>query len=349
MTNTELIDIIKSTGPNKVANLLEVSSGTVKRWLQNNKIPTNQYIDLYRIFNIQVDYTSLSEKQKDQFFTNKNTAKYCYNLAVSKLKEFGVDVSKYMFIEPSAGDGSFFNILPKGNRIGLDIEPRAPGIQKHDFLVWQPPIGDYITLGNPPFGTRGGTALKFINHAGKFSDFVCFILPQTFDSNGKGSCKKRVMGLNLIYSEIVDSSFYYPNGTIVSVNVVFQIWAKNISVPTDDRTCNNFIKVYSLSDGGTPGSTRNINKIDKCDIYLPITCFSSESMKVYSDFETLPNRRGFGIIISQSNKDVLNLLKTTNWSDVAFRSTNGAYNLRSDLIKGVLIQNGFVDKTWFEH
>lgn len=43
-------------------------------------------------------------------------------------------------------------------------------------------------------------ALEFINHA-RNCDFVCFILPMFFESQGKGSIKYRVKGLNLLYSE----------------------------------------------------------------------------------------------------------------------------------------------------
>ena len=41
----------------------------------------------------------------------------------------------------------------------------------------------------------------FINHSSKFADYVCFILPQLFESDGKGVPRKRVKGLNLIHSE----------------------------------------------------------------------------------------------------------------------------------------------------
>ena len=93
---------------------------------------------------------------------------------------------------------------------------------------------------------RGNLALKFINHAHDFADFVCFIVPQLFDSNGKGSCKSRVEGYNLIHSEIIDSSFYYPGGVDVEVNCVFQIWSK-LHESTEERiNLNNIIKIYSF-------------------------------------------------------------------------------------------------------
>ena len=66
---------------------------------------------------------------------------------------------------------------------------------------------NFIVIGNPPFGLRGQLALKFINHSSKFADYVCFILPQLFQSDGKGVPRKRVIGLNLIHSETLKTSF----------------------------------------------------------------------------------------------------------------------------------------------
>ena len=47
---------------------------------------------------------------------------------------------------------------------------------------------------------------------------------------------------------------------------------------------------------------------------------------------------------NQNKENILNLLTNTDWSKVSFKSTNGAYNLRSDLIQNVLINNGFIDE-----
>ena len=68
-----------------------------------------------------------------------------------------------------------------------------------DFLDWDPTQENtgcrWVAIGNPPFGLRGQLALKFINHAAKYCDYVAFILPQLFESDGKGVPRKRVKGL----------------------------------------------------------------------------------------------------------------------------------------------------------
>ena len=59
-------------------------------------------------------------------------------------------------------------------------------------------------------------------------------------------------------------------------------------------------------------------------------------MKVYDDFEKLPHRRGYGIV-ALGHKNILDdVMNEINWSEVAFASTNGAYNLRFDIIEKVV-------------
>lgn len=333
------LPIYQKYGINAVCNELNLHKGTVHRWLEKMEVPPQYYFDLCRIANIEVDYSQFSEKDKDQFFTSKETAKYCYDRAIQVLTNLNGELSEYSFIEPSAGDGSFYDLMPHNQRIGVDIEPKCDGVIASDFLKWKPESNKNICIGNPPFGLRGHLALKFINHAAQFSDFVCFVLPQLFDSNGKGSCKSRVKDLNLIHSEIVDSAFYYPEGKTVSVNVVFQIWAKNHKVKEEKVDLFGIIKIYSLSDGGTSGSTRNKDHLYTCDYYLPSTCFGSDAIRVYDDFEELPHRRGYGIVVSNHKEEIKNVMKTIDWSEASFRSTNGAYNLRVDIIEKTVWKN----------
>jgi hypothetical protein len=142
-----------------------------------------------------------------------------------------------------------------------------------------------------------------------------------------------VKGMNLIHSETVDSAFHYPGGKSVSVNVVFQIWAKNHKVDEEQIDLSKIIKLYSLSDGGTPGSTRNKQYLYSCDYYLPSTCFGEDCMKAYTHFEDLPHRRGYGIVALADKSVIDSVMQSIDWSKVSFPSTNGAFNLRFDIIE----------------
>jgi hypothetical protein len=316
----------------EVAVKLNLCVGTIRRWIELKDVPIQYTFDLYKILSKEIDYSKYTSSLKDQFFTPKDLAKKCWEIFNREVK---IDTQEYTFIEPSAGDGSFLHILPKGS-IGLDIEPRSTGIQKQDYLTWKPTNTSkkHIAFGNPPFGLRGHLALNFINHSYSFADYVCFILPQLFESDGKGSPRKRVNGYNLIYSEGLSAIFYSPDNKEVKVNGVFQIWSKNTSNQKYIIKSNSQenIKVYSLSDGGTIASTRNKDMIDKCDIYLPSTCFGKYNMKIYKKFEDLPGKKGYGVIFFTEKADMINKAETIDWTSISFLSTNSAYNLRTSII-----------------
>ena len=320
----------------EVAKELSISKSTINRWIELDNIPSSYTFDLKKLNNEEIDYTKYSSSSKDQFFTKEETAKKCYKMFEDVMEQYNETISEYTFIEPSAGDGTFLKVLPKDNTIALDIEPRHERIQQQDFLKWTPKeYKKYIGFGNPPFGLRGNLALRFINHSNKFADFVCFILPQLFESDGKGVPRKRVKGYNLILSEkLEDTMFYNPENEDMKINVVFQIWSKN---HMNDKykikySSNKDIKVYSLSDGGTSSSTRNKKMLDKCDTYLPSTCFGEANMKAYLKFEDLPGKKGYGVVFSKDKKEMVKKSKEIKWKEVSFLSTNSAYNLRTSTI-----------------
>ena len=341
----------------KIAQELNLAPGTLTRWIDLNDIPKSYEFDLLKMAEIKIDYSKYSSKQKDQFFTPVKTAQYCFEKFCEKIKDFEETEKDFIFIEPSAGDGSFLKILPNDRTIAMDIEPTSSVILEQDYLDWKPPLeksifkkngvkefhvepnfakgGRYVVFGNPPFGLRGHLALKFINHSVSFdAEYVCFILPQLFESDGKGVPRKRVKGFNLIYSEKLETNFYEPNKNELTINTIFQIWSKNHT--NDEYNIHEFttekMRVYSMSDGGTVASTRNKDMIGKCDVYLPSTCFGKENMKCYNSFNDLPGKKGYGIVFYTNKEEMLQKCLLIEWKNIAFLSTNSAYNLRSSQI-----------------
>ena len=306
MNKMKGIDILKQillTKTHKyVASYINVAVGTVKRWEDLGNIPDLYRFELMKMAGVEIDYSVYSFKEKDQFFTPSETAEYCYQKSNEIIGKCGDDVTNYTYVEPSAGNGNFLKVLPANKRIGLDIEPRDNEVFKQDFLDWDDLAGQegdnkYIVIGNPPFGLRGHLALKFINHSASFADYVCFILPQLFESDGKGVPRKRVVGFNLIHSEKIKTDFASPDGKSIKVECIFQVWSKH---HTNDeynikKIDTSVIKIYSLSDGGTPSTTRNKKMFDKCDVYIPSTCFGKSNMKFYNTFNELPRRKGYGL------------------------------------------------------
>ena len=321
----------------QVLKSTNVVLGTVKRWQDLKSVPPQYYFDLAKLLGEEIDYSKFNYREKDQFFTPPQVAAYCIDTFKDKLAELGVDESLFNYVEPSAGNGSFCNLLPSDRTISFDVEPRSKNILKQDFLDWLPSdLKNNVVIGNPPFGLRGHTALKFINHAAYFADFVVFILPQLFESDGRGSPKKRISALNLIHSEKIDTAFLDPEGNEIKVNTVFQIWSKNFKPAKENldlSTCKNNIRIYSLSDGGSPGTTRNKKWLTKCDVYLPSTCFGSTNMRLYETFEDLPGRKGYGVVFLENKELSRDIFEDIDWAQQSFKSTNSAFNLRTSIIE----------------
>ena len=326
-----------------IANKFFLHEGTIKRWEKMKKVPDIYFNDLCLL----ADKKHNNIKVQDQFFTNKEVSTYCYKKTLNILSKLSIDPNDYVFIEPSAGCCNFYNLLPIERRIGIDLFYKKKGLIQKNYLEYFPKKNNnYIVVGNPPFGLRGNLALRFINHSHNFADVVAFILPPLFDSDGKGVPKKRVVGYELAHSEKLPlNSFIYPNGKEIKVATIFQVWTKlNIHQIKKKKvlTCKDFIKVYSFSDGGAPSNTRNKDKLYKCDVYLPSTCF--KGMRAYLNFEDLPHRRGYGVIIHKEKNKIKNLfLNKIKWNKIAFLSTNSAVNLRTSLIENALIDRGFYD------
>ena len=324
---------------------LNIHKGTVLRWIEKKEIPVHYFNDFNRLLNYKYQLNVSEEKKykiMDQFFTPKDLAKELIDKTLNFIKKnWNINFDDYTFIEPSAGNGAFYNNLPKKfKKIGLDIDPKAPNILKKDWFQYRFKTNKNIVIGNPPFGLRGQLALKFINKASESSDFICFILPPLFNSNGKGSPMLRVNKNFYLAKEfkIHNNIFSYPSGEKIKVHSIFQIWTKLISdtvkpiVPP--KKASEWIKIYSLSNGDTPASQRNVKMIDKCDFYLPSTTFNI--VKGIHNFSNLPNNRGYGIVIKKDYKKVINILNNINWEKYSFKSTNGANNLRSQLIINAL-------------
>jgi len=154
----------------------------------------------------------------DQYYTHRHVAQVC----LSKLNYDDYDV----IVEPSAGDGSFFDFLPADKRVGIDLKPAGVFIQTGNFFDWKFDSNKkYLVVGNPPFGKNSSMAKKFFNHAAEFADTIAFILPRTF---------RKISVINqldnqflLEHEEILPKdSFYLPDGQACDIPCIFQIWKR---------------------------------------------------------------------------------------------------------------------------
>jgi len=154
----------------------------------------------------------------DKFYTKNDVAK---NL----LQKTGYQ-SFDIVIEPSCGNGSFYNQIEHNNKIGIDIDPEIDNVITQDFLTYQikSENKNIIVIGNPPFGKQGSLALKFIKKSAEYSNMIAFILPLSFM---KDSIKNKIPEyFHLKYEEKLDKNSFLLNDIDYDVKCCFQIWEK---------------------------------------------------------------------------------------------------------------------------
>lgn len=281
------------------------------------------------------------EVSLDQYNTLPEVAEYCWNSLKVFLKEDDVTLNNYKFIEPSAGTGSFYNLLPKNKRIGIDVEKYNEEYIQQDFLTWEPNNTDErpcIAIGNPPFGYRGWLALAFLNRASEFCDYVAFILPMSFQSDGKGSPKNRVEGMTLVHSEkLPDDLFVLPNGERVQVNTLWQIWKKGEAPALPDLSiADNFIDLFTVDL--RKERLCGMKKIDGCNLFLQRTYFGKHP-KLVNDFSEVKYGCGYGIIIKKNKREVVKILKNINWDNYSNLATHNCRHISMYHIKNALLHN----------
>jgi predicted RNA methylase len=275
----------------------------------------------------------------DQHNTPNEISEYCWKSFQDILNKH---LDNYKIIEPSAGTGSFYNLLPKETRIGVDIEKfnKYDEYIQSDFLTWHPFRTEhkYIAIGNPPFGYRGWLALSFLNHAAEFCDYVGFILPMGFQSEGKGSLKYRVKGMTLVHHEILrENLFIKHNGDKTSVNTLWQIWKKGEPMKKPDFSkCDEYLELFTVDQ--RKERLCGQEKMKGCKIFLQRT-FYTDPPTLVNDFSKVKYCCGYGFIIKKDKRKIKPLLKQADWVKYSNLATHNCRHISMDHIKQYLLDN----------
>lgn len=176
------------------------------------------------------------ERVLDQFYTQPQIAKQCVDFAMSHFTRLAG--KRPFFIEPSAGDGVFYDLLPAHRRYGMDIAPKHAQIVKGNYLdsAYRSPVrrGRTVVIGNPPFGKRGKLAVAFMNKAFEAADTVAFIVPVIFRKHFIH--KQLVEGARWIDTlALPRSAFRTADKDNYTVNTEFQIWTRLDTMDEDMR------------------------------------------------------------------------------------------------------------------
>ena len=154
----------------------------------------------------------------DEYFTKVEVARKCISELISLVGD------DFLFIEPSAGAGSFITELTP-RIIGYDINPNVDGVIRGNWFDVNVPSG-CIVIGNPPFGFAASLAIKFFNHAATGARYIGFIVPRTFR---KVSVQGKLdLNFWLIHDVDIERNSFLVDGVEYDVPCCFQIWERRV-------------------------------------------------------------------------------------------------------------------------
>ena len=278
----------------------------------------------------------------DAFFTRPEIARDCYQSLLVWMRDDGAVAEAYSFLEPSAGTGAFYGLLPEGRRVGVDLIPYRPEYEVADFLSWSPQRNGtrWAVVGNPPFGHRSWLALAFVNHAAAFADYLGMILPMSFQSDGKGSPKHRVRGLRLLHTDYLPpDAFTDIHGSSVKVNALWQVWHRGVNNSRRRSPSSSYIDVFTVD--ARSHRLCGHNRLHEADYFLERT-FYGESPPLVEDFNQI-RHCGYGVVIKRERARVRAVLRAADWRKYSNLAAHNCRHISMQHIGLVLADAGMVN------
>lgn len=312
----------------KTSALKKAIDARNKAWKSNPLIPS---------------WVSTDKVGLDRFFTRPTIAHKCWEALLEVMKADHANVARYQFIEPAAGSGAFYDLLPKDRRIGVEIVPGRLDFETADFLSWKPPMNGhrFAVISNPPFGYRAWLALAFLNHAATFADYIGCILPMAFQSDGKGSPKHRVEGAELMDMQALSpDAFVTSTGKPASVNAIWQVWRRGVNNRKPGPTCNHWVDLFTVDM--RKERLCGQGRISEADWFLQRTFYEEPPVLVRS-FTQVRYVCGYGIILKKNPREVVDCLNGADWRCYSNLAAHNCRHISMYHIRRVLTDNGFID------
>ena len=271
-----------------------------------------------------------------QFYTKSEVAGVCWKHFTNTLSTLNLNLSDLFFVEPAAGTGAFYELLPSKKRFGIDLVPKCNDVKSQDFFnVTDFPSApkDTAIIGNPPFGKRGKLAIAFFNHAAHLADIVAFIVPVNFR---KFTTHKQLDPSMRFISKLSlpRDAFYLHTGKSYSVNTEFQIWTRLESTHHDMRQykrlpiCHRDFQIWQYNN--TPDAL----KVFRYPFDFAVPCQGWQDYSRRETDEKRCERNKQWMLLKANNSSVLKRLMDIDYEGLAQECSTAVPGFRKgDLVK----------------
>lgn len=282
-------------------------------------------------------------KELDQFYTKEKISSFCVNESYKIMNKF---YKEMVFLEPSAGSGSFISSIKKSSFynnhkiLSFDIDPKEKSIIKRDFLeIENSDLNNIskdkiITIGNPPFGKRSKLAISFFNKAAEFSDTICFIVPLQFKKWSVHS--KLNKDFELIYSEDLPKDSFTFGSKEYGIRTCFQIWTRidtgltNKRILTSPETKHPDLEIYQHNN--TKDTLKFFDKdVYKWDFAVHRQGYYDYNVK-YTDPKKLETNKQY-MFIKALNPSAKKILNKIDFNELSKLNTTIPGFGKADIIK----------------
>ena len=287
-------------------------------------------------------WVDISDVGLDQFYTRPEVADECYRELMRTMADDAAPLDEYTYIDPSVGKGVFLERLPNERRIGIDVASSRTDIVREDFLSWNPKGERFAVVGNPPFGYRAWLALAFVNHAATFADYVGFILPMAFQSDGKGSPKHRVRGMRLLSTKMLPSDcFVNGDDKPVKINALWQVWQRGVNNHRAPASCDDWVDLFTVDM--RKERLCGQERLPEADWFLQRTFYGESGPRLVRDFSDVRYVCGYGIVMHKRKRDLVKALNAIDWRRYSNLAAHNCRHISMYHIRRALTDAGFVD------
>ena len=238
------------------------------------------------------------------------------------------NIDNYLFIEPSAGSGSFVRLF-KQPFLAFDIAPEGENIIKQDFLSWDGVnLQNVCFIGNPPFGKRSKLAIEFFNHAASFdfTEIIAFIVPVSFMKYNVQKLLNKKYKLSVCYN--LRKKSYTENNKVYDMKKVSQkrvkkTKKKDLRILKPPPIVHPDFNIWQYN--ATPQSLNVIDKPWEICLYRQgyydynTFFFQKDKAKIFEEMKNKPKKQFF--FIQPADKKTFDFLLTLDYNNLAARNT----------------------------